>query len=220
MPRNAPVLVGTAIGAVLGAALTYVLLMGQTPTLNSDQARQHTSNNNGDLEEIARRLSAIEALLPKSTAMPASMTSDSPQAVREESVDIRSLIEEHFTAMRGQIAAATAGLGEISKSKPAPDVAAIAAFRKAEGEDSAKAHLRIKGMTYRDAVLEFGSPTLKFDHSNKVHGPGGGRVSSWLWETPELGYEFAITFEVGTATHGWTSPTGRAKQYITTLGEG
>ncbi len=133
--------------------------------------------------------------------------------------DIRSSIEAQFDAWHRQLAVATAGIGQLAKSKPAPDLVAVAAFRQEESEDAARAKLRIKGMTCRDAVLEFGSPTLKFDHGARVHGPGGGRLSSWLWETPDLGYELAISFEAGSATYGWTSPTGNAKRYITELGD-
>ena len=64
------------------------------------------------------------------------------------------------------------------------------------------------GMTYRDATLAFGTPTVKRDREGLRHQSSGLPVSEWLWEVPETDRVLLIQFAGGTAV--WAVFTSHA----------
>jgi len=82
-----------------------------------------------------------------------------------------------------------------------------------------RAMRRIGGCTYRDVLLEFGSPTAKLAHDGNVHGPSGGRVTSWYWELPAGDDSLYVQFDAGVAFYSMYGDATRAKKYLSEMGK-
>jgi len=169
------------------------------------------------LEQILQRLAAIETRLGDRHESTLLNGSDAP--VRTEESDLKDYLATRLDELQSEIRRTTAGLGELTRLKPQPDGDALASFRLARQARKADAPDPTRGWTFRDAVLEFGAPTFTVDQNDRVHGPSGGRVTTWLWELPDLGIELMMQFEGGTCFGSTFGTPGRLREYATTLGK-
>jgi hypothetical protein len=181
---------------VAGAALVWVLR--ETP-VEPGSAPQRTGDGVGieklvlRLDSIDRRLQGIEdavaGLSPPAHADPQALA-----ATRSDAADM-SQVRHELEALADEVRIRLAGLGELQAKKP-PDLDAVAEFGKRTNGDQRLVGDAVRGLTYRDLVLQFGSPTSKFA---PLTGPNKFRLEAWLWETPsgDLDVEFSQNVAVG-----------------------
>jgi hypothetical protein len=212
---------GLAIGAVVGFAAASLMKSDAIETSPSASARHSETGAtalDSRIDEILERLRALEPAI-RGRGEPANADAPAPTAtpVRQED-GLRELIETRFKELEAEIRRTSAGVGELARLKPTPDVDAVTAYGREFTTDAERAIRRIQGITYRDALQEFGSPTLKVAAGEHIHGPSGGRITSWAWELPAGDLLLYIQFEAGIATWAGFGDSTRLKKYVTTLG--
>jgi hypothetical protein len=163
------------------------------------------SSENASLRRVdahSAQLDRIEALLNR-TPQPVVGTA----AAREldQSGDFGALadriasLESKVTEVLGKVNQVSASLEELSLAQPTPSQAGINRLFDAVAKDSSLMQRPTTGMTYRDATLSFGTPTVKRSREGARQASSGLPVSEWLWEVPESGRVLLIQFAGGTA---------------------
>jgi hypothetical protein len=213
---------GLAIGAVVGFAASSLMKSDAIETSPSASARHSdpgASALDSRVDEILERLRALEQAI-RGRGDPVNAGAPAPTAtpVRQED-GLRELIEERCKELEAEIRRTSAGVGELSHLKPTPDVDAVTAYGREFAADPKRAMQRIAGWTYRDVLLEFGSPTEKLAHDANVHGPSGGRVTSWIWELPAGDNSLYVQFDAGVAFYSMYGDATRAKKWLSELGK-
>lgn len=213
---------GTAVGIAIGfaaASFTRSDASGTLPDASARHSAVGATPLDSRVDEILERLRALEqAIRARGETSNADAPAPSATPVRQED-GLRELIEARFKELEEQIRRTTAGVSELSRLKPTVDVAAVAAYGREFAADPNRAMLRIAGFTYRDVLLEFGSPTAKLAHGSNVQGPNGGRIISWLWELPARDELLYVQFDSGVAFYAMYGDATRGKKYLSELGK-
>jgi len=149
------------------------------------------------LEAIDRRLAEIESSLASAVGGKSNSSPDlsTPTRTNDKALDeIRAELE----SLRDEMRARLAGLGELQALKPQPDARALDDLRARCGKDQNLVKAHFLGMTYRDVVLQFGSPSVKFPALN---GPPRSHLETWIWESSngDLDVEFVNGAVIGAA---------------------
>jgi len=213
---------GLAIGAIAGFAAASLMksdAIESSPSASARHSETGATALDSRVDEILERLRALEQAL-RGRGEPANAGASAPSAtpVRQED-GLRDLIEARFKELEAEIRRTSAGVGELSRLKPTPDVDAVTAYGREFKADPNRAIQRIAGWTYRDVLLEFGSPTAKLAHDANVHGPSGGRVTSWYWELPAGDDSLYVQFEAGVAFYSMYGDATHAKKYLSEFGK-
>ena len=138
---------------------------------------------------------------------PLNSTEALPTATRTETTDLEEIRKE-LASLREELRRGIAGLGELQALKPEPDWKALDALRARCGNDAKLASDAVRGLTYRDLVLQFGSPTVKYP---PVSGQRS-RLEYWLWESPSG--DLAVPFANGTALSGEMYRSGLIRKWF------
>jgi hypothetical protein len=117
-------------------------------------------------------------------------------------------LESKVAEMLEKATRASASLEELSLAQPTPNQVGINRLIDAVAKDSSLMLRATVGMTYRDATLAFGTPTVKRDRPGLHQQSSGLPVSEWLWDVPESGRVLLIQFAGGTAV--WAVFTSHA----------
>jgi hypothetical protein len=212
---------GTALGIAIGfaaASFTKSDASGTLPDASARHSDPGVGASSSRVDEIVERLRALESAIQGRTESSGAAVAASPTAPTRSEDGLRELIEKRCKELEDEIRRIGAGVGELSRLKPTPDVEAVTAYGRELTTDAERAIRRIQGITYRDALQEFGSPTLKVAAGERIHGPSGGRITSWAWELPAGDLLLYIQFEAGIATWAGFGDSTRLKNYVTTLG--
>jgi hypothetical protein len=213
MTRSA--FIGVSVVAfVAGAATTWLMSQPEVTPLSTASPTSITPDMAGlssRLEAIDRRLSEIEASLNAVDDTGSFSSPSLPRVTRtnDQSLDeIRAQLESLLNEMRARMA----GLGELQAMKPQPDTKALDELRARCGSEPKLVQASFLGMTYRDVVLQFGSPTIKFP---AVNVPTNTHPEIWLWESPAG--DLHVTFANGAAVEAALHQSGVMRKFLEDL---
>jgi len=211
---------GTVLGVAIGFAAASFTRGDASGTLPDASARHSDPGDTAltsRVDEILERLRALEqAIRGRGEPLNAAAPAPSASPIRQED-GLRELIESRFKELEAEIRRTSAGVGELARLKPTPDVDAVTAYGREFAADPNRATQRISGCTYRDVLVEFGSPTEKLTGFQRVHGPNGGKISMWVWDLTGADKTLYISFEEGIAHYGYFGDSTAVRNYIAEL---
>jgi hypothetical protein len=166
---------------------------------------------------IRDRLDALRPSPSDAVTLP-ERTTEAESVLGADQADLRTHVDLRLDEVLDEVRRGRAGIDELSQWKPAPDQAAFAMLRRQFDADPTNAGRLVAGMTYRDAIRSFGTPTRRINAPRSARGPSGGRLVMWIWELPQSNSEFMMSFDNDVAHSGGFGTLGVLTKYATELG--
>lgn len=169
------------------------------------------------LTEIRLAIEMLQNQPAQSTAQPARKADTQASRVPDDG-DLRAHLDARFDEVLSEVRRGLAGIDELSHLKPTPDLKALALLRGEFDANRKAGQDHVSGMSFRDAIRLLGTPTHKL-MNDRIRGPNGAKVTSWIWEAPESNSEFMLQFENGVAFWGQFGALGVLTKFATDAGK-